>query len=73
VEFGGEDEEPWPFRWGFVCDGPGRLLAGGNRRQERGGWALVDVLRQPVFGRLVECEDEWCQVSDDALAVTKLI
>jgi hypothetical protein len=42
-------------------------------RQERGGWALVDVLRQPVFGRLVECEDEWCQVSDDALAVTKLI
>jgi hypothetical protein len=49
------------------------LLAGGNRRQERGDWALVDVLRQPVFGRLVECENERCRVSDDALAVTKII
>jgi|HubBroStandDraft_4_1064222.scaffolds.fasta_scaffold39827_1 hypothetical protein len=62
---------PWPFGWGFVFDGPGRLFAGGNRRQERGGWALVDEGSRCSDGSLNVRTNR--ERSDDALAVTKMV
>jgi hypothetical protein len=71
VEFDGEEEEPLAIWLGLVFDGPGRLFAGGNRRQERGGWALVDEGSRCSDGSLNVRTNR--ERSDDALAVTKMV